>query len=144
MPTAEEVANQATYRRFHDAANTRDLDLIAKVIDEVVAQDARISTPMLDDAPATEALRQVWATLFRAFPDLVVTNEELIAHDDKVVARNVVTGTNDGEYMGHAPTGKVVTYDEIFIFRCVDGRIAEIRGVVDVLSQMRQLGFVAA
>ena len=55
-----------------------------------------------------------------------------------------MTGTNDGEYMGHAPTGKVVTYDEIFIFRCVDGKIAEIRGVVDVLSQMRQLGFVAA
>ena len=30
MPTAEEVANQATYRRFHGAANTRDLDLISR------------------------------------------------------------------------------------------------------------------
>jgi hypothetical protein len=30
-------------------------------------------------------------------------------------------------------------YDEIFILRFVNGRIAETWGVVDVLSQMRQL-----
>jgi predicted ester cyclase len=33
-----------------------------------------------------------------------------------------------------------VTYDEIFIFRFAEGRIAETWGVVDVLSQLRQLG----
>ena len=33
-----------------------------------------------------------------------------------------------------------MTYTEIFIFRFADGRIAETWGVVDVLSQMSQLG----
>ena len=63
---------------------------------------------------------------------------------DKVVGRHSVTGTQQGEYMGCPPTGKPVTYDEIFIFRFVDGRIAETWGVVDVFAQMRQLGVIAA
>jgi predicted ester cyclase len=42
------------------------------------------------------------------------------------------------------PTGKTITYDEIFIVRLANGRIAETWGVVDVLSQMRQLGAIPA
>jgi predicted ester cyclase len=44
--------------------------------------------------------------------------------------------------MGIPPTGKSVTYNEIFIARFVNGRIAETWGVVDVLSQMKQLGAI--
>jgi predicted ester cyclase len=44
--------------------------------------------------------------------------------------------------MGLAPAGKSVAYDEIFIFRFVNGRIAETWGVVDVFSQMKQLGVI--
>jgi predicted ester cyclase len=78
--------------------------------------------------------------LLRAFPDLHVTVEELLAEGDKVVIRNTVTGTQLGEYMGLPPTGKSVTYKEMFILRFANDRIVETWGVVDVLSQMRQLG----
>ena len=44
--------------------------------------------------------------------------------------------------MGVPPTGKPVTYNEIFIFRFVNGRIAETWGVVDVFSQLKQLGVI--
>jgi predicted ester cyclase len=44
--------------------------------------------------------------------------------------------------MGLSPTGRSVAYDEIFILRFVNGRIAETWGVVDVLSQLRQLGAI--
>jgi steroid delta-isomerase-like uncharacterized protein len=86
----------------------------------------------------------VFARLHRAFPDLHVTVEDLIAEGDKVVGRNTVTGTHQGEYMGPPPTGKPVTYNEIFVFRLDAGRIAETCGVVDVLSQMKQLGIMPA
>ena len=46
--------------------------------------------------------------------------------------------------MGIPPTGESVTYNEIFIFRFADGRIAETWGVVDVFSQMKQLGVIPA
>jgi predicted ester cyclase len=101
-----------------------------------------IRTPLAVEATGAEALKQVWAMLLRGLPDLHLTIEDLIAEGDKVVSRNVVTGTHQGEYMGLPPTGKSVTYNEIFIVRFVNGRIAETWGVVDVLSQMRQLGAI--
>jgi SnoaL-like polyketide cyclase len=43
----------------------------------------------------------------------------------------------------HRP-GRAVTYNEIFVLRFADSRIAEIWGVVDVLAQLRQLGTIPA
>jgi hypothetical protein len=68
----------------------------------------------------------------------------VIEEGAKVVGRNTVTGTHQGEYMGIQPSGKSVTYNEIFIFRFAGGRIAETWGVVDVFSQLKQLGVTSA
>jgi steroid delta-isomerase-like uncharacterized protein len=144
MSTAQITTNKATLRRFDDAINSGDMELISKMIDELVEPDARIHTPLPLEATGRQLLKQVWAALLQAYPDLHVAVEDLIAEGDKVVCRNVVTGTHQGEYMGIPPTGKPVTYNEIFIFRFEAGRIAETWGVVDVLSQMRQLGAVPA
>jgi steroid delta-isomerase-like uncharacterized protein len=144
MSTAQATANKATCSRFHDAVNTGDAEVISKTIDEVVEPDVLFHAPVPTGATGAQALKHVWAVLLRAFPDLHVAVEDEIAEGDKVVARNTVTGTHQGEYMGLPPTGKSVTYNEIFILRFADGRIAEIWGVVDVLSQMKQLGMIPA
>jgi predicted ester cyclase len=47
--------------------------------------------------------------LLRGLPDLHVAVEDVIAEGDKVVSRNTVTGTHQGEYRGLPPTGKSVT-----------------------------------
>lgn len=101
-----------------------------------------ISSRMAVTAP--RALKEVFARLHRAYPDLHVTIEDLIAEGDRVVSRNSVTGTHRGEYMGIQPTGKSVSYNEMFLLRFRNGRIAETWAVVDVLSQMRQLGAIPA
>jgi hypothetical protein len=144
MSTPEQTSNKATFRRFHEASNTGDAQLISKTIDDTVDPDVLLRTPVPVQATGAQALKEVFARLHRAFPDLHVTVEDLIAEGDKVVGRNSVTGTHQGEYMGHPPTGKSVTYNEIFIFRFVEGRIVETWGVVDVFSQMKQLGVIAA
>jgi steroid delta-isomerase-like uncharacterized protein len=142
MSTDQVTRNKATLRRFHDAVTSGDADLIAKTIDEVVDPDVRIGTPLPIDATGAQALKQVWGTLLRAYPDLHVTVEDVIVEADKLVCRNVVTGTHQGEYLGLPPTGRTVTYNEIFIFRFEGGRIAETWGVVDLLAQLRQLGAI--
>jgi steroid delta-isomerase-like uncharacterized protein len=142
MSTAQETSNKATVRRFSDAANTGDAELISKTIDELVEPDALIRTPLPLETTGAQKLKEVFARLHRAYPDLHVTIEDLVAEGDKVVSRNTVTGTHRGEYMGLPATGKSVTYNEIFIARFAGGRIAETWGVVDVLSQMRQLGAI--
>ena len=68
----------------------------------------------------------VFASLYRAFPDLQTTVEDLIAEGDKVVERDTVIETHQGEYMGLPPTGRVVAYNDIFVMQVVNGRIAEI------------------
>jgi steroid delta-isomerase-like uncharacterized protein len=131
---------RATFKRFHDTVNTGDLDRITAMIDELVAPDARIRTPLPLEVSGAEALKHVWTSLFKAFPDLRVTVEDTIAEADKLVCRNTVTGTHRGPFMGIEATGRSVEYREIFIFRFADGRIAETWGVVDSLSLLRQLG----
>ena len=144
MSTAQPTRNKATLRRFCDAMNSGDGELISRAIEEMVEPDVLIRTPLPVQATGAQALKEVFARLHRAFPDLHITVNDVIAEGDKVVGRNSVTGTHQGEYMGLPPTGRSVTYNEIFIFRFVDGRIAETWGVVDVFSQMKQLGVIAA
>jgi steroid delta-isomerase-like uncharacterized protein len=132
--------NKAAFRRFHDAANSGDAELLAKTIDEMFMPDVILRTPLPVQATGAQAIKEVFARLHRAFPDLHVTVEDLIEEGDKVVGRNSVRGTHQGEYMGLPPTGKPVSYNEIIIFQFADGRVAETWGVVDVLAQLRQLG----
>jgi steroid delta-isomerase-like uncharacterized protein len=141
VPTLQET-NKQTLRRFHDATNTGDPELISRTIDEIVEPDVLIRTPLPVNAAGAQALKEVFARLHYAFPDLHVTVEDLIAENDKVVGRNSITGTHQGQYMGLPPTGKSITYNEIFIFRFAGGRIAETWGVVDVFCQMKQLGAI--
>jgi steroid delta-isomerase-like uncharacterized protein len=142
MSTAQESTNKATIRRSRDAMNTGDWELMSKTIDEVFWPDALITSTLPIRATGAQAIKELFATLHRAFPDLHITIEDLIEEGDEVVARQTVTGTHQGEYMGLPATGRPVTYNEVFIVRFVNGRIAETWGVVDVLSQMKQLGVI--
>jgi steroid delta-isomerase-like uncharacterized protein len=144
MSTAEVAANKAAFQRFHDAANTGDMDAIAKTIDELVEPDAVVRTPLPIGATGAEALKQIWSMLLRIYPDIHLTVEDLIAEGDKVVGRTTVTGTHRGDFMGVAPTGKSITYNEMFIFRFANGRVVETWGVVDVYAQMKQIGVIPA
>jgi predicted ester cyclase len=56
-------------------------------------------------------MKEVFARLHRAYPDLHITVEDSIAEGDRVVSRDSVTGTHRGEHMGIPPTGKSVTYN---------------------------------
>jgi steroid delta-isomerase-like uncharacterized protein len=144
VSTAQETENKAIFVRFQEAVNTGDPELISKAIDDLVAPNVLFHAPVPMDATGAQALKQVWTVLLRAFPDIHVAVEDVIAEADKVVLRNTVTGTQLGEYRGMPPSGKTVAYNEIFIARIVGGRIAEIWGVVDGLSQLRQLGAIPA
>jgi predicted ester cyclase len=144
MSADRESTNKETWRRLQDAMNSSDEELRSKTIDEAFEPDVLIRTPLPLQSTGPQAIKEVFATLHQAFPDLHVTVEDLIEEGDKVVGRHTVSGTHKGPYMGVPPTGKSVRYNEIFIARFVEGRVAETWGVVDVLSQMRQIGLIPA
>ncbi len=89
--------------------------------------------------PGVDGVRQFFAMFHDAFPDAAVRIDELVADGDRVAVATTLTGTHQGELMGVAPTGRSVSVTGIDIVRIEDGRIAEHRGLTDIVGLMRQL-----
>jgi steroid delta-isomerase-like uncharacterized protein len=84
-------------------------------------------------------------SLLTSFPDLQMNVEDLVASEDKAVARVTATGTHQGEFIGVPATGKAVEMQLIDIMRFDDaGLVCEHWGVADLLSLMQQLGVAPA
>lgn len=95
--------------------------------------------------PTKEGTLEFFRILLAAFPDMRMDVEDLIASEDKTVARVKVTGTHQGEFMGVPPTDARVEIQLIDIMRFDDaGLVCEHWGVADMLSLMQQLGVVPA
>lgn len=99
---------KALRRRFNEEVDRRhDLD----AIDDIVANEFvdHVSVPGLPSG--VEGLKQRHSALFAAFPDFEISIEDMVAEDDKVVARLTVRGTHRGELFGIEPTGKSMSYE---------------------------------
>jgi predicted ester cyclase len=94
-------------------------------------------------AGQAKAAKQEAADFRRGFPDVISTIEDLIAEEDKVVARWRSRATHQGDYMGIAPSGKEVEYTGISFYRIEGGKIAQSWNIEDQLGLMRQIGVVA-
>jgi predicted ester cyclase len=95
-------------------------------------------------APGAEGVKAVIASLHRAYSDFRLEIRDLTVDGDIVWLRLRGSGTNDGPFMGHPPTGRRMEIDVFDALRVVDGRIVEHWGVPDRLGALRQLGLVAA
>ena len=77
--------------------------------------------------------------LTRAFPDLRVGIDDLIAEDDKVVARLTFKGTHQGPFRDFAPTGRPVSFGAIRIYQLAGGRVIASWAYQDSLGLIQQL-----
>lgn len=91
-------------------------------------------------APGAEGVKAVIASLRRAFSDFHLEIEDLVVDGDLVWLRMTGSGTNDGPFMGHAPTGKRMSTPVFDVLRVRDGRMVEHWGVPDRLGALFQLG----
>ena len=129
--------NTAIVRRF-----------IAEVLngDNLPALDELVAADYVDHAippqmpPNRESMRQLLVMLRSVFPDIHYATEDVIAADDKVVVRFTRCGTQRGEFMAIAPSGHVVQWTGVDIFRIEDGKIVEHWNNFDQLGMLQQLG----
>ena len=126
--------NKAIVRRFIEAYNKRNLDLI----DDFVAPDYVDHTNKV----GREGLKQLFNMGLKAFPDWHETIEDIIAEGDKVWVRLAYTGTHKGEFLGLAPTGKKITAKDVDIYRIVNGKLAEYWSVTDNVNILKQIGAI--
>ncbi len=56
-----------------------------------------------------------------AFPDFQITIEDSIAEGDRVVLREILSGTHQGELIGIPATGKHAVWSAVWIYRLAGG-----------------------
>ncbi|MFG1817927.1 ester cyclase [Kribbella sp. NPDC049174] len=137
MSTTE--SNKTVVRDLIDGLFTKG-DLGA--VDTYLAEDFINHDPPFGVTPDRDGMRMAGAMMREAFPDWHSEVHELVAEGDIVVERFTASGTQRGEVMGVAPTGRTVSLPGINIFRLRDGLVVERWGRLDELGFLRQLGVV--
>lgn len=132
--------NKAIVRRFMDAYNERRIE----IFDELVAED--YIDHVHGGQRGRDSLRVLFTLAFQAFPDWYESIEDIIAEGDRVWVRVKATGTHKGDwdlFGARLPaTGRSVTLNMVFIWRIVDGQLAEGWEVDDNLEFLQDLGVV--
>jgi predicted ester cyclase len=114
-----------------------------RVIRDYVAEVLNLGDPLAATRLISdETLGQRTAVFRKAFPDLRVTIQELVADGDRVAAHLLARGTHLGIYAGCPPTGRQWTAACTAIYRVHDGRIVDHRATWELLTLMEQLGCI--
>jgi predicted ester cyclase len=120
---------------FHDALNA------GPAIDRL---DALLAPDFRHEAGGTVLDRDRYLWMQRAFAagfsDFAVERTLTLTDGDWVAGHVRVRGTQTGDFLGHAATGRRFTAAGIDLFRVADGRLVEGRGVFDTVAMLRQLG----
>jgi predicted ester cyclase len=136
MPSTEAVVR----RLIEDGFNRGDLSVADELTAPGLVEHQEFGP---GHAPGAEGVRAVIASLRRAFSDFHLRIDDLVVERDTAWLRMVATGTNDGSFMGHAPTGRPMRADVFDVIRVEDGRMVEHWGVPDRLGVLFQLGLVS-
>jgi predicted ester cyclase len=86
-----------------------------------------------------EGMRETLRWLHETYDDISSTTEDLIATDDRVVARVRFRATPKAAIAGVEPNGRPIDVEHIHIWRVADGKLAEHWMVRDDLAAMRQM-----
>jgi predicted ester cyclase len=90
--------------------------------------------------PGLAGFKDIGRMMNAAFPDVVVTEEDLIVGGDKAVERSSAVATHRGDFMGIAPTKRRIGWSEIHIYRLADGKIVEHWVEISMQRLLDQLG----
>ena len=67
----------------------------------------------------------MFAALRTSFPDLVVSVNQMVMDEDKIAIAYTIAGTQEGEFLGVAPTGRKIRARGVQIARFRDGKMVE-------------------
>lgn len=77
--------------------------------------------------------------LFKAFPDLHYTIDQMVAEGDKVVVQVTARGTYKGEFWGYPASNNKIKLSEVFFYTLRDGKIIKNRRLIEMATLDKQL-----
>lgn len=149
------LAARGTLDANRSGPRTAEL-VVRRLIDEVFSQgrlglcDELIADDLVEHQdygpghePGAAGVKAVVTSLRRAFSDFKLEIEDLVVAGETVWTRNIATGTNDGPYLGHQPTGRHFRIYVFDVMRVSGGRVVEHWGVPDRMGVLIQLGAIS-
>ena len=128
--------NVALVREGVEAFNAGDTNkLLAIAAPDIVIHYAEMPEPLL----GRETWQQGFELVKRAFPDLEIHVDDLVAAGDKIALRLTLSGTHQGEFQSIPATGRRISYVSHEFYRVQDGVISEEWICSDMASLLRQL-----
>ena len=136
--TRGEIVTLMTSRQ--EAFERRDLRALARLYSEHCV----LESPMAGTVTGREAIEQVYQGLFSAFPDLVLSSDEILIDGDRVAQTLTLAGTDMGGFMGLAPTGKRFRVPVVVLSTMKDRQIVAEKRVYDFTGLLVQVGILKA
>jgi len=130
-PSVQE-ANKALVRRYLEEIYRGNLD----ILDEVISEDY-VGTHGPNPPSQYKAS---FGAIRRAFPDIQIHFDALIAEGDWVAMHCTIEGTHLGEWRGIPPTGKHATWRATAFRRVSDGKMVQGYATFDWLGVLEQIG----
>jgi predicted ester cyclase len=140
LMTSEE--NKVLIRRFEDAMNTRQLDLLDELIAPNFVRHCQ-ATPALD-IRSLEQFKDFLRQDVAVFPDNTQTFTHVLAEGDLAAVWATYEGTQLGQMGPFPPSGKKVRFDFGAVLRVQDGKLAELWITWDNMAILAQLGYLPA
>jgi steroid delta-isomerase-like uncharacterized protein len=111
-----------------------------ETLESIFAEDVVDHNAFPGQPAGREGMEQTLLAYRAAFPNLTLTNDDIVVGSDRVVLRWTAVGTHEGELMGIPATGASVTMTGIDILRVENGQVVERWGEFNGLELMQQLG----
>ena len=134
--------NKEVVKGFFEAGNNiqGDVNKIQAFINDYLSPNHIHHSP--NGETSLEETTKFYHMLFSAFPDLTYKIDDIIAEDDKVVVVATNTATHKSELQGIPPTGNIINFSTVDIFRVVDEKITDEWSFPNLLALMQQLGVI--
>jgi steroid delta-isomerase-like uncharacterized protein len=132
--TMSDETNQV--RKFYEVIwNARNKSAIPEVLHEKVQFRGSLGQRTVGIAGFAEYLDMVHTALSNYHCHI----EELVTEPPRVFAKMIFSGTHEGEFMGHPPTGKLLTWSGAALFTFEQGKIVDLWVLGDLQSLENQL-----
>ena len=133
----EQIANKEAIRNLYETIlNKRKFELLDNLISENYAND--------QGGKGVEGFKTGITQVIEAFPDAKWEIEELVADDDKVMIRQKVKGTHEGNFQHITPTGKTISNQGYAVYTFENEKIVYHQIMTDRLSFLQQLEVLPA
>ncbi|MBE2198256.1 MAG: ester cyclase [Anaerolinea sp.] len=133
----KETKYKTIVQNFVNAWNAGDLGTAFSAWAPDIIHHSRLSDNKI------EGIELSFDIFMRAFPNIHIKVNDMVAEGNKVVSFFTVTGTHVGEFMGKPATGKQISWSsvDISVFN-EDDKVCEHWGLYDEMSIFSQVGLL--